>query len=94
MNHSQMTEWFERRLAKLLCLKIQCRSQELSGALRKIESKRLTLISHFGSQFALQFSAPPGHLLLSFRMETLHFKGKLMLSDVCFIEASMGSEQI
>lgn len=49
-------------------------------------------------QFALQLSAPPGHLILSFGMETLHFKGKLMLSDVCLTEAkgwpSMRSEQI
>ena len=38
-----------------------------------IKSKRLTLTSHFPSQFALQFSAPPDHLILSFKIETLHF---------------------
>lgn len=93
-----MNELFEKRLPKLLCLKTQCKSQEINGTLHMIECKRLTLTSHFGSQFALQFSAPPGHLILSFGMETLHFKGKLMLSDVCLTEAkrwpSMASEQI
>lgn len=51
-----------------------------------IKSKRLTLTSHLASQSALQFSAPPDHLILSFGMETLHFPGKLMLSDVCLTE--------
>ena len=82
-----MNEWFEKRLPKPLYLNIQCKSQELNGALHKIESKSLTLTSHFGSQFALQFFTPPAHLILSFGMETLHFKGKLMLSDVCLTGA-------
>lgn len=93
-----MNEGFEKSLAILLCLKTQRKSQEINGALHMTEGKRLTLTSLLGSQCALRFSAPPGHLILSFGMETLHFKGKLVLSDVCLTEAkrwpSMASEQI
>lgn len=81
-----MNEWFEKRLPVLLCLKTQRKLQEINGALHMIEYKKLTL-TYFGSQFDLQFSAPPGHIILSFRMETLHFKDKLMLSDVGLTEA-------
>lgn len=53
-NNSQVSEWFEKSFPKLLCLNIECKSQELDGMLWKIQSRRMIFISRFGSQFALQ----------------------------------------
>lgn len=48
-----MSDWSEKRLPKLVCLKMQCKSQEINGALHAIKSKWLTLTFHFASQSAL-----------------------------------------